>query len=158
MEIRLDVDFAVLAEHRKPGNAAEKNNTLANFLWNEAYFAKYPPSVPGPSGQPTPGGVKEKSDRKTGGRVFNAMVRAINADAKSVELSEEQAEFLRDVLSDWAPPTGLSGYRVSFLESIEEDFEAVTERKKAEKAEARAEKNGDAETSDKPKKSKVQSL
>lgn len=102
----LDLDYAVRDHERKlEGQATESNDKLTDFLIGKAIEAKYPPTPTSPRGE-----IKEKTDRRIVGRIQKALILAANAEAKSVEFTEEQFEWICAVVEEWAPPAAWAAW------------------------------------------------
>ena len=136
VELKLDVDYVVREADRKPGNASEENHTLTDFLVTQAISAKYPapPHLQAANSRAL-GEIKEKTDRRIAGRVHNALGRAMNDDAKSIELTEEQFEWVHKVVDEWNVPPHWAGWYDDLLDHCEQIKMKLAEEKKAKRAE-----------------------
>jgi hypothetical protein len=112
-----------------PNSMCETNGTLTRHLLLNAFAAKYHPK-----GEQQPQGLKGQ-DRKTWGRILNALTRAVEKDETSIELNEDAVTFLRRIIEDYSAPTNWCGWVVTLEEALDEVHEAI-----------KAAKNGAAKT------------
>jgi hypothetical protein len=116
--IALDYD-ATEFDRNVPASMCETNGGLTRHLLLNAFAAKYHPK-----GEQAPQGLKGQ-DRKTWGRILNALTRAVEKDETSIEISEDGIAFLRRIVEDYSAPTNWCGWVTTLEDALDEAHEAI---------------------------------
>ena len=110
------IPYGVRRADRKSKNAdgspapAAEDRTLTDFLLTHAISAKFPPQVDAQGRAIGLGGIKSPTDRKMAGKIHNVLTAAEEAGSSTVELTEAQFEWLRDVVAAWEAPPQWAGW------------------------------------------------
>lgn len=140
VDFKLNLDYVVKAQDRNESNgAACRDITLTDYLVTQALISKYPPPVALPNQVLVKrwGEIENKSERKTVGRIVNAIGRALldakETDEATAKLTQEQFEFLATLMDEWKAPSEFAGWLETVNSYCAEVKLAALEREKVAK-------------------------
>lgn len=131
MRLNLDLDYVVdeVADRRNP--SFETNSRLSITLLRTAISAVRSPDR---------GGHKSRSEIRVAAKVVDAITRANNVKAASVEFTLLELLHVRDTLRSWMTEVGIPGALAGWFEVLYSAVEKLVED--GEKAEAAAKAPG----------------